>query len=62
MTPKPQQVNGDHKEEEETSGYRLSHPPAGEEVCISGAAGFFPDSQNMIELRDNLFGKVSEHL
>jgi fatty acid synthase len=30
----------------------------GEEVVISGLAGCFPQSENVYQLRDNLFNKV----
>ncbi|XP_059048240.1 fatty acid synthase-like [Achroia grisella] len=41
-----------------TSGHRLSHPPPGEEVCITGLAGYFPDSDSVMHLQENLFNKV----
>ncbi|XP_049879210.1 fatty acid synthase-like [Pectinophora gossypiella] len=41
-----------------TSGHRLSHPPPGDEVLISGISGYFPDSDSVIDLRENLFNKV----
>ncbi|XP_039304523.1 fatty acid synthase-like [Solenopsis invicta] len=31
---------------------------SGEEIVISGIAGRFPNSDNMHELRENLFNKV----
>jgi len=31
---------------------------SGEEIVISGIAGRFPNSDNMIQLRENLFNKV----
>lgn len=40
------------------AGMRLAHPPPGEEVVISGVAGYFPDSSNVYHLRDNLMNKV----
>jgi hypothetical protein len=40
------------------AGMRLAHPPPGEEVVISGVAGYFPDSSNVYDLRDNLMNKV----
>jgi len=40
------------------AGWRLAHPPPGEEVVISGVAGCFPDSSNVYHLRDNLMNKV----
>jgi hypothetical protein len=40
------------------AGIRLSHPPPGEEIVISGVAGYFPDSNNVYHLRDNLMNKV----
>ncbi|KDR18643.1 hypothetical protein L798_06624, partial [Zootermopsis nevadensis] len=33
-------------------------PPPGEEVVISGVAGYFPDSGNVYHLQDNLMNKV----
>jgi hypothetical protein len=30
----------------------------GEEVVISGLAGYFPESENVYQLRDNLFNEV----
>ncbi|XP_068623798.1 fatty acid synthase-like [Battus philenor] len=41
-----------------TSGQRLSHPPPGDEVLITGCAGYFPDSDSVIHLQENLFNKV----
>ncbi|XP_048482207.1 fatty acid synthase [Plutella xylostella] len=41
-----------------TSGHRLSHPPPGDEVLISGISGYFPDSDSVMDLKDNLFNKV----
>ncbi|XP_026740412.1 fatty acid synthase-like [Trichoplusia ni] len=41
-----------------TSGHRLSHPPPGDEVLISGISGYFPDSDSVIHLQENLFNKV----
>ncbi|CAB3220194.1 unnamed protein product [Arctia plantaginis] len=41
-----------------TSGHRLSHPPPGEEILISGVSGYFPDSDSVIHLQENLFNKV----
>jgi fatty acid synthase len=40
------------------AGMRLAHPPPGEEVVISGVAGYFSDSSNVYHLRDNLKNKV----
>jgi acyl transferase domain-containing protein len=42
------------------SSARLQHaqPSAGEDVVISGLAGCFPGSENVYQLRDNLFNKV----
>ena len=40
------------------AGMRLAHPPPGEEVVISGVAGYFPDASNVYHLRDNLMNKV----
>ncbi|CAH0713521.1 unnamed protein product, partial [Brenthis ino] len=41
-----------------TSGHRLSHPPPGDEVLITGISGYFPDSNSVIHLQENLFNKV----
>ncbi|CAH2052769.1 unnamed protein product, partial [Iphiclides podalirius] len=41
-----------------TSGHRLSHPTPGDEVLITGCAGYFPDSDSVIHLQENLFNKV----
>nr|XP_049698956.1 fatty acid synthase [Helicoverpa armigera]XP_049698957.1 fatty acid synthase [Helicoverpa armigera] len=41
-----------------TSGHRLSHPPPGDEVLISGVSGYFPDSDSVNHLQENLFNKV----
>ncbi|CAG4931996.1 unnamed protein product [Colias eurytheme] len=41
-----------------TSGHRLSHPPPGDEVLISGISGYFPDSDSVLHLQENLFNKV----
>lgn len=30
----------------------------GDEICITGISGNFPDSDNVVALRDNLFNKV----
>ncbi|XP_050552883.1 fatty acid synthase-like [Spodoptera frugiperda] len=40
------------------SGHRLSHPPPGDEVLITGVSGYFPDSDSVIHLQENLFNKV----
>lgn len=40
------------------AGIRLAHPPPGEEVVISGVAGYFPDSGNVYHLQENLMNKV----
>ncbi|XP_077295461.1 fatty acid synthase-like [Arctopsyche grandis] len=56
MSPKPKY--NETSAESIASGYRLSHPFPGDEICISGIAGMFPDSDNVIELRENLFNKV----
>ncbi|XP_059048171.1 fatty acid synthase-like [Achroia grisella] len=45
-------------EEALASGYHLSHPPPGEEICITGISGFFPDSDSVMHLQENLFNKV----
>jgi hypothetical protein len=37
----------------------LVQPLLGEEVVISGIAGAFPDSDNVYQLRDNLYNKVN---
>ncbi|XP_052751905.1 fatty acid synthase-like [Galleria mellonella] len=39
-------------------GYQLSHPAPGEEVCITGISGSFPDSDSVMHLQENLFSKV----
>nr|XP_034827721.1 fatty acid synthase isoform X1 [Maniola hyperantus] len=41
-----------------TSGHRLSHPPPGDEVLITGVSGYFPDSDSVVHLQENLFNKV----
>ncbi|XP_047538483.1 fatty acid synthase [Vanessa atalanta] len=41
-----------------TSGHRLSHPAPGDEVLITGISGYFPDSDSVAHLQDNLFNKV----
>ncbi|CAF4803306.1 unnamed protein product [Pieris macdunnoughi] len=41
-----------------TSGHRLSHPPPGDEVLISGISGYFPDSDSVMHLQENLFNKI----
>lgn len=43
-----------------TSGHRLSHPPPGDEILISGVSGYFPDSDSVIHLQENLFNKVCQ--
>jgi hypothetical protein len=40
------------------AGMLLAHPPSGEEIVISGVAGYFPESENVYDLRDNLMNKV----
>ncbi|KAF9794028.1 hypothetical protein SFRURICE_010511, partial [Spodoptera frugiperda] len=40
------------------SGHRLSHPPPGDEVLITGVSGYFPDSDSVIHLQENLFDKI----
>ncbi|KAK9875956.1 hypothetical protein WA026_011058 [Henosepilachna vigintioctopunctata] len=40
------------------SGHHFAHPSAGEEVCITGISGTFPNSRNVKEFKDNLFNKV----
>ncbi|KAK9884290.1 hypothetical protein WA026_005242 [Henosepilachna vigintioctopunctata] len=39
-------------------GRFLANPPPGEEICISGMAGVFPNSRNIHEFRDNLLNKI----
>ncbi|XP_071556237.1 fatty acid synthase-like [Temnothorax nylanderi] len=41
----------------DTEAYRLWNIQPGEEIVISGIAGRFPDSDNMNQLRENLFNK-----
>ncbi|NP_001037478.1 p270 [Bombyx mori] len=41
-----------------TSGHRLSHPPSGDEVYVTGVSGYFPDSDSVKHLQENLFNKV----
>ncbi|CAG9791214.1 unnamed protein product [Diatraea saccharalis] len=41
-----------------TSGHRLSHPAPGDEVYITGISGYFPDSDSVMDLQENLFNKV----
>nr|XP_026498402.1 fatty acid synthase-like [Vanessa tameamea] len=41
-----------------TSGHRLSHPAPGDEVLITGISGYFPDSDSVKHLQENLFNKV----
>ncbi|KAK9884287.1 hypothetical protein WA026_005239 [Henosepilachna vigintioctopunctata] len=51
----------DEKEDYHSSfldGHSLAHPPPGEEICISGMAGVFPNSRNIHEFRDNLMNKI----
>lgn len=40
------------------TGYLLAHPAPGDEVVITGISGKFPKSNNLYELRDNLFNKI----
>lgn len=40
------------------AGRRLANCKPGEEVCISGIAGFFPDSDNVRDFGEKLFNKV----
>ncbi|XP_077295534.1 fatty acid synthase-like [Arctopsyche grandis] len=56
MAPKPKY--NEASAESIASGHRLSHPQPGDEICISGIAGLFPDSDNVVDLRENLFNKV----
>jgi len=37
-------------------GYKAPEP--GEEIVISGIAGRFPESKNVVELKNNLLNKV----
>jgi fatty acid synthase len=39
-------------------GLQWAQFPPDEEVVISGIAGYFPDSENVYQFRDNLFNKV----
>jgi len=32
--------------------------PSGDDIVISGIAGYFPESENVYKFRDNLFNKV----
>ncbi|XP_053616908.1 fatty acid synthase-like [Plodia interpunctella] len=41
-----------------TSGHRLSHPPPGDEIYVTGMSGYFPDSDSVMHLQENLFNKV----
>ncbi|XP_045453923.1 fatty acid synthase-like [Melitaea cinxia] len=41
-----------------TAGYQIPHPPPGDEVCITGLSGSFPDSDSVFHLKENLFNKV----
>ncbi|XP_045453921.1 fatty acid synthase-like [Melitaea cinxia] len=45
-------------ESKPTAGYQISHPPPGDEVCITGLSGSFPDSDSVFHLKENLFNKV----
>ncbi|XP_077295535.1 fatty acid synthase-like [Arctopsyche grandis] len=56
MAPKPKYF--EPTPESIAAGHRLSHPLPGDEICISGIAGLFPDSDNVVDLRENLFNKV----
>ncbi|XP_075218277.1 fatty acid synthase 3 [Lycorma delicatula] len=40
------------------AGRRLANPGDGEEVVITGTAGFFPDSENVADFAEKLFNKV----
>lgn len=57
MAPLPQTKEQEIKSNK-ISGHRLSHPTPGEEVCITGISGYFPDSDNVYQLKENLFNKV----
>lgn len=55
MAPATEPVSEDRL----ASGHRLSHPPPGDEVLITGISGYFPDSDSVIHLQENLFNKVT---
>ncbi|XP_045465555.1 fatty acid synthase-like [Harmonia axyridis] len=40
------------------NGRFLAHPPEGEEICITGLAGIFPNSKDVHHFRDNLMQKI----
>ncbi|XP_044764314.1 fatty acid synthase-like [Coccinella septempunctata] len=40
------------------NGRIIASPPPGEEVCITGLSGVFPNSRNVHEFRDNLMNKI----
>ncbi|XP_045466442.1 fatty acid synthase-like [Harmonia axyridis] len=40
------------------NGRILASPEPGEEVCITGVSGVFPNSRNVHEFRDNLINKI----
>ncbi|KAL3270433.1 hypothetical protein HHI36_020988 [Cryptolaemus montrouzieri] len=40
------------------NGRFLANPPPGEEVCVTGVSGVFPNSEDVHELRHNLFNKI----
>ncbi|KAK9884212.1 hypothetical protein WA026_005162 [Henosepilachna vigintioctopunctata] len=35
-----------------------THPPPGEEICITGISGVYPSSEDVHQFRDNLYNKV----
>jgi fatty acid synthase len=41
-----------------STSQRSAQSPHYEEVVISGLAGCYPESENVYQLRDNLFNKV----
>lgn len=40
------------------AGRRLAQPDKGDEVVITGIAGFYPDSENVVDFGEKLFNKV----
>ncbi|XP_050353261.1 fatty acid synthase-like [Nymphalis io] len=50
----PTIVSGDRS----TTGHRMSHPDPGDEIFITGISGYFPDSDSVAHLQENLFNKV----
>jgi hypothetical protein len=57
MAPTP-----DWQEEDAAARQKAAQVRPGDEICITGVAGSFPDSDSVFELRDNLFNKVSLHM